>query len=486
MLALARRGAGESQSARGFAVARPWCPISGRTPGARRDCPPRVGATDSSVTRAAAPVPSPSAARRLAEPRHHPGSENLQRRKRCHVATVTLSLPSHACCAFRRLTASQPSTPGTCRWCRRTTTATRRGGWRGTPCTWSSRCGWPRGIRRPRRPDGHGIEVAAFAEPGTGARGAGAAHPGAGRRPLSTRRSGTHSPIRRSPSTVWSPTRRSRRTAWSSLPAGRPTRGSTPASPAPISTPPCSARPTPPASASRRPAPSWWIPAGAHPDDRVFVINIWGQMLDSVNYSNALAINGRSFPWDETMTATVGDTVRWRWINASWRPHPMHLHGFFFRVDSKGDGFRDTTYTAAQRRLAVTETMGIWQTMNIVWSPDRPGNWLFHCHIGFHATPYAKLDPPDGRRPRVPFRRGGAAHGGPGAGHFGADPAGLAGKRQRGGPPNPDVRAGRPAEGARRPRHGIRHPAGRAGRRRRIRWRFPARRWSSPGDSRPR
>jgi len=26
--------------------------------------------------------------------------------------------------------------------------------------------------------------------------------------------------------------------------------------------------------------------------------------------------------------------------------------------------------------------------------PDRPGNWLFHCHIGFHVVPATRLDPP--------------------------------------------------------------------------------------------
>jgi FtsP/CotA-like multicopper oxidase with cupredoxin domain len=33
-------------------------------------------------------------------------------------------------------------------------------------------------------------------------------------------------------------------------------------------------------------------------------------------------------------------------------------------------------------------------TMTMAWSPDRPGNWLFHCHIGFHVIPEgARFDP---------------------------------------------------------------------------------------------
>jgi len=37
--------------------------------------------------------------------------------------------------------------------------------------------------------------------------------------------------------------------------------------------------------------------------------------------------------------------------------------------------------------------MDIGQTMAIVWSPDRDGQWLFHCHIGFHVIPDTRLDP---------------------------------------------------------------------------------------------
>lgn len=140
--------------------------------------------------------------------------------------------------------------------------------------------------------------------------------------------------------------------------------------------------------------------AGERPDDRIFVMNIWGEPLDraapltDANYRNALAINGKSFPYDERIAATVGDTIRWRWVNPTLRAHPMHLHGFFFRVDAKGDERADTAYAGPARRLAVTEDMRAGQTMSIVWSPDRPGDWLFHCHIGFHVTPDARLDPP--------------------------------------------------------------------------------------------
>jgi manganese oxidase len=132
--------------------------------------------------------------------------------------------------------------------------------------------------------------------------------------------------------------------------------------------------------------------AGATPDDRVFVINIYGDVVDSVNYRNALAINGKSWPHTERLEATVGDTLRWRVINASIREHPMHLHGFYYRVDARGDARRDTIYADSARRLVVTELMNPGETRAMVWTPERDGNWLFHCHLAFHVIPEAGLD----------------------------------------------------------------------------------------------
>ena len=134
--------------------------------------------------------------------------------------------------------------------------------------------------------------------------------------------------------------------------------------------------------------------AGAKRNDRVLVINIWGGWKDSTHYQNALAINGKSWPYTERLKATVGDTLRVRVINASARPHPMHLHGFYYTIDAQGDIRRDTANSIERRRLVVTEQIRQQRTIAMTWTPDRPGNWLFHCHTGFHVTPAARLDRP--------------------------------------------------------------------------------------------
>ncbi len=128
---------------------------------------------------------------------------------------------------------------------------------------------------------------------------------------------------------------------------------------------------------------------GVRTDDRIFVMNIWGEALGDTAYRNAVAINGKSFPFTEPITLTVGDSVRWRWVNGTGRNHPMHLHGSYYRIDSKGTLLADTVYGAAARRTAVTEDIRPSETMSITWSPAEPGNWLFHCHIAFHAIPEA-------------------------------------------------------------------------------------------------
>ena len=137
-------------------------------------------------------------------------------------------------------------------------------------------------------------------------------------------------------------------------------------------------------------------PPGPIPADRVLVMNIWGQRRDSTHYANALAINGLSWPSTERMRAISGDTLRWRVINGTGRSHPMHLHGFYFTALSRGSAAADTAREPSAQFESVTERMTPLTTMEMVWMPTRPGNWLFHCHIAGHVTPEgAQLVPPE-------------------------------------------------------------------------------------------
>jgi FtsP/CotA-like multicopper oxidase with cupredoxin domain len=127
--------------------------------------------------------------------------------------------------------------------------------------------------------------------------------------------------------------------------------------------------------------------------DKVMVLSVWfdrpaaGEELDW--QTETMAINGRPWPFTERLEYALGDSVHWRLINLTDRVHPMHLHGFFFEVDAKGDIQRDERLWPGERRLNATHLMGIGETADVSWLADRPGGWPFHCHISFHVVPNA-------------------------------------------------------------------------------------------------
>ena len=147
-------------------------------------------------------------------------------------------------------------------------------------------------------------------------------------------------------------------------------------------------------------------PPGTRPGgDRIFVISAFFT-IDSTTRSGigpdgTIAFNGRTWPHTEPLTATQGDSLHWQFVNVSILEHPLHLHGFYFRVDAKGDGVRDTAYAQVDGRLEVTETLIQGQTLAMSWSPDRSGNWIFHCHFASHIMPGPALEA-DRRMPPPP------------------------------------------------------------------------------------
>jgi FtsP/CotA-like multicopper oxidase with cupredoxin domain len=75
----------------------------------------------------------------------------------------------------------------------------------------------------------------------------------------------------------------------------------------------------------------------------------------------------------------VGDLQVWDLVNETSQDHPFHLHGFFFQVlDENGEppatlSWEDTVNVPRQGRV------------RIAWLPDdRPGKWMYHCHILEH------------------------------------------------------------------------------------------------------
>lgn len=133
------------------------------------------------------------------------------------------------------------------------------------------------------------------------------------------------------------------------------------------------------------------------PADRVMVLGLWSARVTAsqVVERNELlrfVINGKAWPNTERLSYTEGDSVRFRIVNTSSATHPMHLHGFYFNVVSRGDELVDTAYSAASPHLVVTERSAPGRTFAMTWVPDRPGNWMFHCHDNLHVLRSRPLD----------------------------------------------------------------------------------------------
>ena len=75
----------------------------------------------------------------------------------------------------------------------------------------------------------------------------------------------------------------------------------------------------------------------------------------------------------------VGELQVWDVVNVTMMDHPFHLHGFFFQVlEVNGEA-------PAWRSWEDVVNVPPRSTVRIAWMPDdRPGPWMYHCHILEH------------------------------------------------------------------------------------------------------
>jgi len=75
----------------------------------------------------------------------------------------------------------------------------------------------------------------------------------------------------------------------------------------------------------------------------------------------------------------VGELQVWDIVNSSMMDHPFHLHGFAFQVLSVNGKAPDWISWEDVVNLPPKSTT------RIAWMPDdRPGSWMYHCHILEH------------------------------------------------------------------------------------------------------
>ncbi len=133
--------------------------------------------------------------------------------------------------------------------------------------------------------------------------------------------------------------------------------------------------------------------AAQKPFDREYTIALgeWtvdgqGRTLPAMNqpglFPNFFTINGKSYPATETVTARVGERIRFRFVGSGQAIHPMHIHGGSFEI-VETDG---NPVPPGARLLKDTVLVGPGERYDVEWVAQRRGKWLLHCHINDHVT----------------------------------------------------------------------------------------------------
>jgi FtsP/CotA-like multicopper oxidase with cupredoxin domain len=134
--------------------------------------------------------------------------------------------------------------------------------------------------------------------------------------------------------------------------------------------------------------------AGAAPasNERVWVITEWFYPVEKTQtFESALTFNGKEWPYNEQLTFTQGDSVHFRIVNAAAIEHPLHLHGFYYRVTRHGGARADTVVAPNMQPLQNMRVVPIGGSLSLAFLPTTPGNWVFHCHFASHIGEIVSL-----------------------------------------------------------------------------------------------
>jgi FtsP/CotA-like multicopper oxidase with cupredoxin domain len=159
-------------------------------------------------------------------------------------------------------------------------------------------------------------------------------------------------------------------------------------------------------------------PPGGSTNDHVFLISEWFHPYDDRPFEVVSVINGKGWPYTERLKLRQGDSTRFRVLNTLVLHHPMHLHGFYYRVLARGSWKKDGPITPKMQPLLNTDLLPPGGTLTLAFVPTTPGNWLFHCHFSFHMDDEASLTgSPRDSSAATPPPMDHAGQGGAGMGH---------------------------------------------------------------------
>lgn len=98
-----------------------------------------------------------------------------------------------------------------------------------------------------------------------------------------------------------------------------------------------------------------------------------GQTLPAMKqpgaFPNFFTINGKNYPETETITAKVGDRIRFRFVGSEPFVHPMHIRGGPFEI-VETDG---VPTPEAARLVKDTVLVGPGERFDVEWTALEPG-----------------------------------------------------------------------------------------------------------------
>ena len=92
-----------------------------------------------------------------------------------------------------------------------------------------------------------------------------------------------------------------------------------------------------------------------------------------------LSLNGKSFPATEPTTIKVGEVLLVNYLNEGLMAHPMHLHQPVGWIIAKDGVPLDEPMPGDTINIAPGERY------TVLYMPEEPGVWAWHCHILNHA-----------------------------------------------------------------------------------------------------
>jgi FtsP/CotA-like multicopper oxidase with cupredoxin domain len=107
-----------------------------------------------------------------------------------------------------------------------------------------------------------------------------------------------------------------------------------------------------------------------HPDREFFLFmsEFWPSYIPL--QIELMGFNGYAFVDNTpTLTARVGERVRWHVAALGLLPHVFHIHGHRW-----SDG----------KRYVDAQSVEASETLVLDWVEDDPGSWLYHCHYPEH------------------------------------------------------------------------------------------------------